>query len=146
MILIREIEFDDINRGFLNVLENLISTDLDSNQAINILKEIKLNPLQKIFVALDDTNDAVVGTTTLLIEQKFINKGMKVGYIEDVSVKKGFERLGIGKQIVGYAIDYARSVPRCNKVFLYCSEKTMYFYKRMGFKLVADTNVMSLEF
>ena len=96
MIAIREIEYDDIDKGFLEVLENLLSTDIDNKTAKNILKKIKSNPLHKVFVAQDNINGKIVGTTTLLIEPKFINKGMQVGYIEDVSVRKGYEGLGIG--------------------------------------------------
>jgi hypothetical protein len=44
-------------------------------------------------VAHDKLNNKIVGTTTLFIEPKFINKGMQVGYIEDVSVRKGYEGL-----------------------------------------------------
>ena len=44
-------------------------------------------------------NDKIAGTTTLLIEPKFIDKGMRVGYIEDVSVRKGYEGSGIGSNL-----------------------------------------------
>ncbi len=89
MVTIQEIEYDDIDKGFLEVLDNLLPPDIDNELAKEILKEIKLNPFHKIFVAKDDITDKIVGTTTLLIEPKFINKGMRVGYIEDVSVRKG---------------------------------------------------------
>jgi len=129
MITIREIEYDDIDKGFLEVLENLLSTDIDNKTAKNILKKIKSNPLHKVFVAQDNINGKIVGTTTLLIEPKFINKGMQVGYIEDVSVRKGYEGLGIGSKLVTYATSYAISIEGCRKVLLYCSEKTKPFYE-----------------
>src|SRR5215208_4122867 len=129
MITIREIEYDDIDKGFLEVLENLLSTDIDNKTAKNILKKIKSNPLHKVFVAQDNINGKIVGTTTLLIEPKFINKGMQVGYIEDVSVRKGYEGLGIGTKLVTYATSYAISIEGCRKVLLYCSEKTKPFYE-----------------
>ncbi|HET9806857.1 MAG TPA: hypothetical protein VFP49_08110 [Nitrososphaeraceae archaeon] len=91
MVTIREIEYDDIEKGFLEVLENLLSPEIDNKNANGILKKIKSNPLHKIFVAQNDINDKIVGITTLLVEPKFINKGMLVGYIEDVSVRKGYE-------------------------------------------------------
>ena len=145
MILIREIEYDDIDKGFLDVLENLLSPDIDNNNAKNILKKIKSNPFHKIFVAKDDTNDKIIGTTTLLVEPKFINKGMQVGYIEDVSVKKGYEGLGIGFKLVNYANDYAISKEGCKKILLYCSEKNKLFYEKLGFKLANDSFVMKYE-
>ncbi|HKO39797.1 MAG TPA: GNAT family N-acetyltransferase [Nitrososphaeraceae archaeon] len=145
MILIREIEYDDIDKGFLDVLENLLSPDIDNNNAKNILKKIKLNPYHKIFVAKDDTNDKIIGTTTLLVEPKFINKGMQVGYIEDVSVRKGYEGQGIGFKLVNYATGYAISNHGCKKILLYCSEKNRPFYEKLGYKLSNDTLVMKFE-
>jgi glucosamine-phosphate N-acetyltransferase len=96
-------------------------------------------------VAHDELNNKIVGTITLFIEPKFINKGMQVGYIEDVSVKKGYEGLGIGFKLVNYATNYAISKEQCKKILLYCSEKNMLFYEKLGFKLANDTFVMKFE-
>jgi len=145
MITIHEIEYDDIDNGFLEVLENLLLPEIDNNNAKNILKKIKSNPLHKIFVAKDDNSDKIVGTITLFVEPKFINKGMQVGYIEDVSVRKGYEGLGIGFKLVGYATTYAISKERCKKILLYCSGKNISFYEKVGFKLAIDTSVMKFE-
>jgi glucosamine-phosphate N-acetyltransferase len=123
MISIREIEYDDIDKGFLEVLENLLSPDIDNENAKNILKKIKSNPLHKIFVAQDNTNGKIVGTTTLHIEPKFINKGMQVGYIEDVSVRKGYEGLGIGFKLVNHATNYAISKESCKDIALLFRKK-----------------------
>jgi len=144
LVSIHEIKYEDIDKGFLAVLENLVPPDIDNNNeyAKNILQKIKMNSLHKIFVAKDDSNGKVVGTTTLLIEPKFINKGMQVGYIEDVSVRKGYEGLGIGSKLVTYATSYAISIEGCRKVLLYCSEKTKPFYEKLGYQLTKDTFVM----
>jgi glucosamine-phosphate N-acetyltransferase len=145
MIVIREIEYDDTDKGFLEVLENLLSPEIDNENAKNILTKIKSNPLHKIFVAQDNTNDKIIGTTTLLIEPKFINKGMQVGYIEDVSVRKGYEGLGIGFKLVNHATNYAISKESCKKILLYCSEKNRPFYEKLGYKLSSDTFVMKFD-
>ena len=143
---IREIKYEDLDKGFLDVLENLVSPDInDKEYAKNILQKIQKNSLHKIFVAEDDSTGEVVGTTTLLIEPKFINKGMKVGYIEDVSVRKECEGLGIGSKLLTYATNYAISEEGCRKVLLYCSEKTKPFYEKSGYRLVNDTFVMKFE-
>ena len=65
---IREIKYEDIDKGFLDVLENLAPPNIDNKEyAKKILQKIKMNSLHKIFVAEDDLNDKIVGTTTLLI-------------------------------------------------------------------------------
>ena len=96
MVSIHEIKYEDIDKGFLDVLERLVPPDIDNKEyAKKILQKIKMNSLHKIFVADDDSNGKVVGTTTLLIEPKFINRGMQVGYIEDVSVRKEYNTVNI---------------------------------------------------
>jgi len=146
LVTIREIEYEDIDKGFLEVLENLVSSEIDNNKnAKDILKKIKSNPLHKIFVAQHNTDNKLLGTTTLLIEPKFINKGMQVGYIEDISVRKGYERLGIGFKLVNHATNYAISKEGCKKILLYCSEKNRSFYEKLGYKLANDTFVIKFE-
>jgi glucosamine-phosphate N-acetyltransferase len=147
LVSIHEIKYEDIDKGFLTVLKNLVPPDIDNNNeyAKNILQKIKMNSLHKIFVAEDDSNGNVVGTITLLIEPKFINNGMQVGYIEDESVRKGYEGLGIGSKLVTYATSYAISIEGCRKVLLSCSEITKPFYEKLGYQLAKDTFVMKFE-
>ena len=145
-IIIREIEYDDLNRGFLKVLESLVLPDLDQYAAKKILSEIKSNNLHKIFVAIDESNnDLVVGTITLFIEPKFINKGMRIAYIEDVSVRENYQRLGIGSELVSFATKNAISEEDCKKVILYCAKQTVSFYTKLGYKVEHDTFVMKFE-
>jgi ribosomal protein S18 acetylase RimI-like enzyme len=141
-------EFEDIEKGFLEVLENLVPADIDKKLARQILQKIKSNPLHKIFVAEEQEQQdckKIVGITTLFVEPKFINKGMRVGYIEDVSVRKGHEGLGIGSKLVTCATKHAISEERCEKILLYCSEKNRQLYEKLGYKLAADTFVMKFE-
>jgi glucosamine-phosphate N-acetyltransferase len=146
LITIEEIKYEDLDKGFLEVLDNLLPSQINNDFAKEILKEIKSNPLHKIFVAKEAENNIIVGTTTLLIEPKFINKGMRVGYIEDVSVRKGYEGLGIGRQIMEYVTNYAKTVQQCKKIILYCSKKNKPFYEKLGYTLAEDTFIMKLEF
>jgi glucosamine-phosphate N-acetyltransferase len=146
LVTIREIQDEDLSKGFLDVLNNLVPTDIDDKEyAKNILQKIKSNLLHKIFVAEDETSGKIAGTTTLLIEPKFINNGMKVGYIEDVSVSKDYEGLGIGSKLVTFATNQAVSIHNCKKVLLYCSLKTRAFYEKLGYKIAEDTVVMKFE-
>ena len=98
-IKIREIVETDIENGFLESLDSLRkASDLDKETAKEILKKIILNPDHIIHVA--EENGKIVGSTTLLIEQKFIHNGGRVGHIEDVVVSKEFEGRGIGIKLV----------------------------------------------
>jgi glucosamine-phosphate N-acetyltransferase len=146
LVVIREIEERDIDKGFLDVLNNLVPPDIeDKEYAKSILQKIKSNSLHKIFVAEDDINDKIIGTATLLIEPKFINKGMKVGYIEDVAVSKDYEGIGIGSELGMYATTHAISLEGCKKVLLYCPKRTQPFYEKLGYRPAEDTTIMKFE-
>jgi glucosamine-phosphate N-acetyltransferase len=77
-------------------------------------------------------SEAVVGTTTLLVEPKFIFNGSRVGHIEDVSIRKGHEGKGLGYKLVSHATLVAKGMG-CVKVVLDCSEQTMPFYEKLGY-------------
>ena len=131
-IEIREIEEDDIEKGFLETLDFLRNaSSLDKNKAKEILKKIKQNPDHIIHVAIDDKK--IVGSTTLFIEQKFIHNGGFVGHIEDVVVRKDYEGKGIGIKLVTSMLECAKE-KNCYKTILDCKDDVKQFYERIGFK------------
>ena len=131
-IIIREIEEDDLENGFLETLDFLRNaSDLDKNKAKEILKKIKQNSNHIIYVAID--NKKIVGSTTLLIEQKFIHDGGLVGHIEDVGVRKDYEGMGRGIKLVTSMLERAKE-KNCYKTILDCKDDVKQFYERIGFK------------
>jgi len=131
-IIIREIEEDDLEKGFLESLDFLRkASDIDKNKAKEILKKIKQNQNHIIHVAVDDSK--IVGSTTLLIEQKFIHDGGLVGHIEDVVVRKDYEGKGIGIKLVMSMLERAKE-KNCYKTILDCKDDVKQFYERIGFK------------
>ena len=131
-IIIREIEENDLKQGFLESLDFLRkASNIDKNKAREILKKIKQNPNHIIHVAID--NNKIVGSTTLLIEQKFIHDGGLVGHIEDVVVRKEYEGKGIGIKLVMSMLECAKE-KNCYKTILDCKDDVKQFYERVGFK------------
>ena len=120
---------------------------MDISEAERIFQEIQSNPLHKIFVVYAvgeekgnkgcsdpvDNTKVIVGTTTLLVEPKFIFGGSRVGHIEDVSVRKEFQGSGIGSWLVEHASTFAESVMGCVKIVLDCSDETMPYYESLGY-------------
>ena len=140
-IEIREIEEDDLEKGFLESLDFLRkASNIDKNMAKEILKKIKLNPNHIIHVAIDDKK--IVGSTTLLIEQKFIHDGGLVGHIEDVVVRKDYEGKGIGIKLVTSMLECAKE-KNCYKTILDCKDDVKRFYERIGFK--RESNCMRYD-
>jgi len=129
-IKVRKLKKGDFKKGFFESLSNLFKVGLSVKEAGKIFERIRRNPTYHIFVA--EINNEIVGVTTLLVEQKFLLKGAVFGYIEDVAVRKGFERRGIGKLLVKTAIKEADK-EGCAKLRLDCSEENAPFYEKCGF-------------
>ena len=131
-ITIREIQEDDIEKGFLDSLDFLRkASDIDKSKANQILKKIIQDQNHIIHVAID--GNKIVGSTTLLIEQKFIHDGGLVGHIEDVVVRKDYEGQGIGMKLVISLLDVAKQ-KKCYKTILNCEDNLRPFYEKIGFK------------
>lgn len=135
-ILVRLLEESDLFNGFLQSLDSLRkASDLEREKAKKILQDIKSNPNHIIAVAI--TDGKVVGSTTLLIEPKFIHNGGLVGHIEDVVVDKNYQKKGIGEKLVVYLLDIAKS-KGCYKTILDCDDMVKPFYEKIGFKKTSN--------
>jgi glucosamine-phosphate N-acetyltransferase len=131
-LTIRKLEDTDLFNGFLESLDSLRkASDMSEPKAKEILNKIKSNPDHSVFVVIQDGK--VIGSTTLLIEPKFIHQGGKVGHIEDVVVAKKYQGTGIGEKLINFVLDYAKK-SGCYKTILDCSDDVMPFYEKIGFK------------
>ena len=125
-------QFYNLENGFLESLDNLREvSNLEHNSAKSILEGILENENHIVHVA--ELDGKIVGSTTLLIEQKFIHEGGFVGHIEDVVVKKEFEGQGIGMKLVLSLLDVANE-KKCYKTILNCEDTLIPFYEKIGFK------------
>ncbi len=133
--IIRELKEEDLSNGFIETLSNLSEVGElanDTTRKREILSEIK-DKNYRIVIAEDQQNHQIIGSATLLIEQKFIHNGGKAGHIEDVVTRKGYEGKGIGIEILKELIKIAKD-NECYKIILDCDEKLVKFYEKLGFK------------
>jgi len=134
--IIRELKKDDLWNGFLTTLDSLRkASDLDRNKAEKIFEKINSNPDHIIVVA--ELDGKIVGSTTLVIEPKFIHKGGLVGHIEDVVVDKNFQGQKIGEKIMKYLLEFAKN-RGCYKTILDSTDDVKPFYEKLGFKHIAN--------
>ena len=134
--IIRKLRIEDLQNGFLTSLDSLRkASDIDKTKAEEIFKKIDSNPDYTIAVA--EIDGKIVGSTTLLIEQKFIHQGGLVGHIEDVVVDKNFQGQKIGEKIMKYLLEIAKN-QGCYKTILDCTDDVKPFYEKLGFKQVAN--------
>jgi glucosamine-phosphate N-acetyltransferase len=129
-VTVREMYGFDLTPDFLNTLSSLATVNLTLDRAKVVFRE-RLRKGIRTFVAFMDNR--IVGTASLLVEEKFIHEGGRSGHIEDVAVHKDFQKHGVGAALVRYVIEQARAA-KCYKVILNCSEGTAAFYEKLGFR------------
>jgi glucosamine-phosphate N-acetyltransferase len=133
--LVRRIKEVDFENGFFETLSNLTTVgDIRINEyRKEIINRILDDQNYIIIVAEEQENHTIIGTATLLIEQKFIHDGGKVGHIEDVATRAGYEGIGVGKKIIQRLIEISKDL-KCYKIILDCDDKVIGFYEKLGFK------------
>ena len=142
--MIREIRKTDLNNGFFSLLAQL-SGEVTSYDVDYLWGEYSKNSNHITFV--DEVKEAskpsrILATSSVIIENKFLHCGSKVGHIEDVVVDKDTRGSGLGQKIVEHCIDYARDAG-CYKVILDCSNKNVPFYINCGMYL--SENCMRID-
>ena len=129
--MINELSKDNIVE-FLSILSNLTkvyNNDFELEIMTRNFKEniINLSSNINIFIIID--NHKIIGTGTLIIEQKVIHNFGKVGHIEDVVIDKNVQGKGLGKKLINFLIDQSK-INNCYKVVLSCSDDKVNFYKK----------------
>jgi len=128
-LTVQELTAPDLTNGFLESLASLTEVGLTPKEAVDVFRK-RLRAGIRTYVAL--LEGRVVGTASLLVEQKFIHQGGKAGHIEDVAVHKDHQRQGIGTLLVRHCTEEARK-HGCYKVILNCFERLVPFYARIGY-------------
>ena len=86
----------------------------------------------QVWLLIDDSTKNIIGTGTLLFEQKFINNGGIVAHIEDVIISKEEKGKGYGTYLLEHLINKSRE-KKCYKIILNCLPELAKFYEKIGF-------------
>lgn len=129
----RFLNFNDYNSNYLDLLLQLSIIDkklINQQQWNNFISNLNIN--HQIFVLVDPSTNNIIGSGTLLIENKIIHNMSKVAHIEDIVIDKSFREKGYGKMIIDYLINEANKL-NVYKIILNCSEENVLFYKKCNF-------------
>lgn len=131
---VRRLELFDKNKGFIELLQQLTVCDSVSDKEFEErFQELSSLGDDHLIGVIEDQSRKIVATGSVFIEKKFIRNCGKVGHIEDVVVDASARGMQLGKKIVEFLSDHARSVG-CYKVILDCSIENRSFYEKCGFK------------
>ena len=129
-VTVRELRGSDITENFLETLASLSEVGLTPDRAKEVFRERLRRGIRGYVACLDGR---VVGSASLLVEEKFIHGGGLSSHIEDVAVHRDFQKQGIGAELVRFLVEEARRLG-CYKVILNCREGNVPFYEKTGFR------------
>lgn len=125
----------ELNETNYNEIINLYNYFGFNNKKILDFKNLKslierLPKNHNIFFYLE--NNKIVGAITLIIEQKIIHSGGKVGHIEDFVVLDEYRNKGIGSLLYNY-VKILCEQNKCYKMILDCNDLLENYYIKKGF-------------
>lgn len=130
-MIFRHIESDDYYKNYLTLLELLTIVEKDKisyKQFKNFVENLSNN---HIIIVIQD-NNKIIGTGTLLIENKIIHNMGLVAHIEDIVIDNNYRKQGLGKKLIDELINISIQ-SKCYKIILDCNEKNVNFYQKSGF-------------
>ncbi|CAK9188138.1 unnamed protein product [Ilex paraguariensis] len=132
---VRRLEITDKSKGFIELLQQLtLCGDICDKKFQARFEELSSYADDHLICVIEDHRTGkIIATGSVFIEKKFIRNCGKVGHIEDVVVHSNARGMQLGKKIIGFLSDHARSMG-CYKVILDCSVENREFYEKCGFK------------
>lgn len=146
-IEIRELDYSDHDKNFFQTLGQLTKVEpvgfLEFVQTLNTIKHS--TNLHLVIVAVLRSTELIVGTGTVIIEQKFIRGMGKIGHIEDIVVDSSMRGKNLGKTLVECLTRIAMEEENTYKVILDCSDKNVPFYEKLNYKKVGNNMAIYKE-
>ena len=127
---IRKLEKNDY-KNYLNLMNQFrpIQQNLDFDSFSNIYDQIFKS--SEIYVALIEKN--IIGSITVIYEQKFINNFALYAHIEDLIVDENFRNNKIGSKLLNYVKKKAFE-KNCFKCTIVCNKDVANFYFKNNFE------------
>ena len=123
-LILNEIYYNQI----IQLYNNFSKIILDFKNLKSLIERLPQN--HNIYFYLN--NDKIVGAITLIIEEKIIHNGGKVGHIEDFVVLEEYRNQGIGTLLYNY-VKILCEENKCYKMILDCNELIENYYIKKGF-------------
>lgn len=113
--------------GYLETLRSLYEINISNELASEIFRQRMR--YSRTYIAVE--GNVVMGAASLVLEQKYGHGGKFAGRIEDVAVRQGYQRRGIGLALTKHVIAEGKKL-NCYKISLGCKEHLQDFYVQAG--------------
>lgn len=127
---IRRLSPNDNHEQFLSLLNNLSPSPI-YNKAVFQSILTRRNGYAATYIAVEKASGRIVGTVSMVVEEKFQRNGGVVGYLEDVVVHPEYRGRGIAKMLITYLLTAVGT--KCYKIILTCKDELIPFYEQFGF-------------
>ncbi|VBB18753.1 glycosyl transferase family 2 [Yasminevirus sp. GU-2018] len=142
---------DENIRNLMRVLDQLSSKrtttkleDLDLNMIRHHVTASQNSTMNRKTTFIVKFEETVVGTASVLIEDKLIHDMGRASHIEDVVVDEEYRGLGLAKLLMLRLIEYSKE-QRAYKIILDASDDVKGFYEKLGFKQHSNSMRMNIE-
>jgi len=132
-MIIRNIILSDYEK-YKTLINSTISFDYFTNFINNILNN------NHIILVIEDNNN-LIGTGTLLIEEKMTYGGCKMGHIENILIEENSRGKNYGYLLINNMISISKT-KGCYRIELNCDDNLIKFYEKNN--LYKYQNSMSL--
>ena len=131
--MIRELGVADVDEKYFKLLCQLSGEEKSYNWQAVMTFWLKYEDNDDHQVFVYEREGEVLGTATILVENKLLHYGSRVGHIEDVVVDQNKRLSGVGKALIEKCVEFAKE-KCCYKVILDCGEHNVEFYESCGFR------------
>ena len=136
----RLLEYDDYNKGFLKLMEQLNNYKEDISFDVFKFIQSKIRN-QEGYVFVVEENNKIIASAKILIEYKTYNP---IGHIEDVVVHSEYRHKGLGSILIDRLKLYGKSMG-CYKIVLSAKKELTNFYESNGFSFGGESFVNDLK-
>lgn len=147
-LIMRSLKIDDFDRDYLKLLEQLdvFCDDISKERFEDRFFDMKscLNTYYVIVIE-DLSTNKVIGSATLINEQKFINNISSRGRIEDIVVDEKYRGNHLGKLLLDFLIDICKIIG-CSMLSVECDDDLKSFYQQFQFKVEFGQNFLIRRF
>jgi glucosamine-phosphate N-acetyltransferase len=130
--MIRDLELLDIDDDYMRLLCQLSGKNKEMKWQEATLFWLKYEDNDDHQTFVFESDNKIIGTATVLVENKLLHYGSKVGHIEDVVVDNKSRMSGVGRGLIEMCVNFCKR-KMCYKAILDCSQDNVPFYESCGF-------------